>query len=187
MSPVLGDRFGLRIEELGLISLKNIARPVEAFVLRLDRLDAAPDRAPGIVGFASVARPDKPSLAVLPFTNMSADPDQTYFSDGIAEDIITELSRSRSLLVIARNSSFTYQGRSVDIRQRLVGALRIIEERTLDGLVMDHLINPDREPFVTFEEGDSKRLHQSIDGTVVAILNSPRQGTCRNLFPQDEA
>ena len=113
----VGDRFGLRIEELGLISLKNIARPVEAFVLRLDRLDAAPDRAPGIVGFAPVARPDKPSLAVLPFTNMSADPDQTYFSDGIAEDIITELSRSRSLLVIARNSSFTYQGRSVDIRQ----------------------------------------------------------------------
>ena len=54
--------------------------------------------------------PDKPSIAVLAFTNMSGDPDQEYFSDGIAEDIITELSRSRSLFVIARNSSFTYKG-----------------------------------------------------------------------------
>ena len=54
--------------------------------------------------------PDKPSIAVLAFTNMSGDPEQEYFSDGIADDIITELSRSRSLFVIARNSSFTYKG-----------------------------------------------------------------------------
>ena len=61
--------------------------------------------------------PDKPSIAVLAFTNMSGDPEQEYFSDGIADDIITELSRSRSLFVIARNSSFTYKGRAVDIKQ----------------------------------------------------------------------
>ena len=54
--------------------------------------------------------PDKPSIAVLAFTNMSGDPEQEYFSDGIADDVITELSRSRSLFVIARNSSFTYKG-----------------------------------------------------------------------------
>ena len=61
--------------------------------------------------------PDKPSIAVLAFTNMSGDPEQEYFSDGMAEDIITELSRSRSLFVIARNSSFTYKGRAVDVKQ----------------------------------------------------------------------
>ena len=64
---------------------------------------------------AALALPDKPSIAVLAFTNMSGDPDQEYFSDGIAEDIITALSHVRWLFVIARNSSFTYKGKSVDI------------------------------------------------------------------------
>src|SRR5262249_49775522 len=61
--------------------------------------------------------PDKPSIAVLPFTNMSGDPEQEYFADGMVEDIITTLSRSKSLFVIARNSSFTYKGKAVDIKQ----------------------------------------------------------------------
>ena len=73
--------------------------------------------------------PDKPSIAVLAFTNMSGDPDQEYFSDGIAEDIITELSRSRSLFVIARNSSFTYKGHAVDVKQvaRELGVRYVVE------------------------------------------------------------
>ena len=73
--------------------------------------------------------PDKPSIAVLAFTNMSGDIDQEYFSDGIADDIITELSRSRSLFVIARNSSFTYKGRSVDVKQiaRELGVRYVVE------------------------------------------------------------
>src|SRR5882762_1444759 len=62
------------------------------------------------------AVPDKPSIAVLPFTNMSDDPEQDYFADGIVEDVITALSRIRWLFVIARNSSFTYKGRSVDVK-----------------------------------------------------------------------
>jgi adenylate cyclase len=61
--------------------------------------------------------PDKPSIAVLPFQNMSGDPEQEYFADGIAEDIITALSRFKELFVIARNSSFTYKGRAVDVKQ----------------------------------------------------------------------
>lgn len=65
---------------------------------------------------AALALPDKPSIAVLAFTNMSGDPDQEYFSDGIAEDIITALSHVRWLFVIARNSSFTYKGRTIDIK-----------------------------------------------------------------------
>ena len=73
--------------------------------------------------------PDKPSIAVLAFTNMSGDPDQEYFSDGLAEDIITELSRSRSLFVIARNSSFTYKGHAVDVKQvaRELGVRYVVE------------------------------------------------------------
>jgi DNA-binding winged helix-turn-helix (wHTH) protein len=62
-------------------------------------------------------RQEKPSIAALPFDNMSGDPDQAYFADGMVEDIITELSRSRSLFVVSRNSSFTYRGRTMDIRQ----------------------------------------------------------------------
>ena len=112
-------RLDLTFEELGALSLKNIAYPVEAFVLRPDvtaiagssvgrsSTDGRRDKSP-IVG--------KPSIAVLAFTNMSGDVDQEYFSDGIADDIITELSHSHSLFVIARNSSFTYKGRAVDVK-----------------------------------------------------------------------
>jgi len=85
------------------------------------RLDASPvqgaenllPNAPATVSFAPL---DKPSIAVLAFDNVSSDPEQEYFSDGMADDIITELSQNRSLFVIARNSSFTYKGRTVDIR-----------------------------------------------------------------------
>jgi adenylate cyclase len=78
---------------------------------------------------ASLALPDKPSIAVLPFTNLSGDPSQDYFSDGITEDIITELSRFSELFVIARNSSFTYKGRAVDVRQvgRELGVRYVLE------------------------------------------------------------
>jgi TolB-like protein/Tfp pilus assembly protein PilF len=73
--------------------------------------------------------PDRPSIAVLPFANLSGDPEQEYFSDGVADDIITELSRDRALFVIARNSSFTYRGRSVDVKQvgRELGVRYVVE------------------------------------------------------------
>jgi adenylate cyclase len=113
------DRLDLAFEQLGALSLKNIVRPVEAFVLRLDTETAstfvAEPIGPG--KHEGMSLPDKPSLAVLAFTNMSGDPEQEYFSDGVAEDIITELSRSRSLFVIARNSSFTYRDHAVDVKQ----------------------------------------------------------------------
>ena len=73
--------------------------------------------------------PDRPSIAVLPFANLSGDPEQEYFSDGVADDIITELSRDRALFVIARNSSFTYRGRSIDVKQvgRELGVRYVVE------------------------------------------------------------
>jgi adenylate cyclase len=114
------DRLDVAFEQLGPLSLKNIARPVEAFVVRFDAAATALKTAQRSVldGEDEVlSLPDKPSIAVLAFANMSGDPDQEYFSDGIAEDIITALSQVRWLFVIARNSSFTFKGRSNDIKQ----------------------------------------------------------------------
>jgi adenylate cyclase len=121
-------RLDLTFEELGSLTLKNIALPVEAFVVKLDR-PASVER-PLMNDTREVfPLPGKPSVAVLAFTNMSGDLDQEYFSDGVAEDIITELSRSRSLFVIARNSSFTYKGRAVDVKQvaRELGVRYVLE------------------------------------------------------------
>jgi adenylate cyclase len=113
-------KLDIKFEDRGEQKLKNIARPV--WVYRA-RLDSTPRLAP------MLPLPDKPSIAVLAFTNMSADPEQDYLSDGIAEDIITLLSHSRSLFVIARNSSFTYKGRAVDVKQvgRELGVRYVLE------------------------------------------------------------
>ena len=123
------DRLNLGFEELGPLSLKNITRPVEAFVVRLGRAGACTERSLVYSVSETLSLPDRPSIAVLAFTNMSADPDQEYFSDGIADDIITELSRNRALFVIARNSSFTYKGRAVDVKQvaRELGVRYVVE------------------------------------------------------------
>jgi adenylate cyclase len=102
-------------EDQGEQQVKNIAEPVRAYRVRAEGADAA--RATPSVGQIDLSLPDKPSIAVLPFTNMSGDPEQEYFTDGITEDIITELSRFQTLFVIARNSSFTYKGKAVDIKQ----------------------------------------------------------------------
>ena len=120
------DRLDLVFEELGALSLKNIARPVEAFVLKLDS-DTAKSKTfkdPG-----ALRTPDHPSIAVLPFQNMSGDPEQEYFCDGIVEEIMTGLSRIPSFFVIARNSSFAYKGKSPDVRQvsKELGARYVLE------------------------------------------------------------
>ncbi len=96
--------------------LKNIARPVRAYsVQREGQAGAVPDAAAGLPG--DLALPDMASIAVLPFQNMSADPEQEFLADGMAEDIITGLSSYGHLFVIARNSTFTYKGRAVDVKQ----------------------------------------------------------------------
>jgi TolB-like protein len=105
------DKVDVRFQDAGEQQLKNIARPVRVYRVRLGDAPASPRPA--------LALPDKPSIAVLPFQNMSGDPEQEYFADGIVEEIITALSRFRQLFVIARNSSFTYKGRAVDVK--LVG------------------------------------------------------------------
>jgi adenylate cyclase len=98
--------------------VKNIADPVRAWSLRPGAAKpvATVPASPSIAAI-DLSLPDKPSIAVLPFVNMSGDPQQEYFTDGITEDIITELSRFHTLFVIARNSSFSYKGQSPDIRR----------------------------------------------------------------------
>src|SRR5687768_7500303 len=103
----------LAFEDLGEKSVKNIARPVRVYCVLADG-QAPRARKPAAAAAHST---DKPSIAVLPFQNMSGDAEQEYFSDGITEDIITDLSKLSGLLVIARNSSFTYKGKPVDVRE----------------------------------------------------------------------
>jgi adenylate cyclase len=120
----------LAFEDMGEQALKNIARPVRAYrvvsaafrTATSPSTSAQPER-------PALALPDKPSLAVLPFQNMSGDPEQEYFADGMVEEIITALSRVRAFFVIARNSSFTYKGKPVDVKQvgRELGVRYVLE------------------------------------------------------------
>ncbi|MFL5236347.1 MAG: adenylate/guanylate cyclase domain-containing protein [Rhizomicrobium sp.] len=120
----------ITFEDTGSQSLKNIAEPIRVWRVRI-----APISFPAMVTNLSsktaqpLPLPDKPSIAVLPFQNMSVDPEQEYFADGMVEDIITGLSRSKSLFVIARHSTFTYKGKAVDIKQvgRELGVRYVLE------------------------------------------------------------
>ncbi len=120
----LRDKRAFAFEDLGEHTVKNIIRPLRVYRLMLN---AATGAAPPAA--AALALPDRPSIAVLPFTNMSADAEQEYFADGIVEDIVTALSRFKELFVIARNSSFAYKGRAVDIQQvaRELGVSYVLE------------------------------------------------------------
>jgi len=107
----LGNRLDLTFEDIGEQTLKNIEKPVRVYRVILDRATAqagTPDGAQQL---------EKPSIAVLPFNNMSGDPEQEYFSDGITEDIITDLSNISGLFVVARNTAFTYKGKPVKVQQ----------------------------------------------------------------------
>jgi adenylate cyclase len=117
-------KLDIGFEGRGEQQLKNITKPVRAFAVRagehsalIEKISAAPPL------------PDKPSIAVLPFENMSGDPEQEYFADGMVEEIITALSRFKSLFVIARNSSFTFKGRAVDVKEvgRRLGVRYVLE------------------------------------------------------------
>ena len=117
-------RLDLSFDDLGEQSLKNIARPVRVYRVR----DTA-SKSPSPFVPSVLPLPDKPSIAVLPFANLSGDPEQEYFADGMVEEIITALSRIHWLFVIARNSSFTYKGQSVDVKQvgRELGVRYVVE------------------------------------------------------------
>jgi len=117
------NKLGLEYTYLGEHQVKNIRRPIRVYSVTMEALSGPPEEK------TVLPLPDKPSIAVLPFDNMSGDAEQKYFSDGITEEIITALSRSPWLFVISRNSSFAYQGKMVDIRQvsRELGVRYILE------------------------------------------------------------
>ncbi len=128
----IGNKLPLSFEFMGEQSVKNIAEPVRSY--RVITKTASDARTADASANDSREPPepepsDKPSIAVLPFTNMSADPEQEYFSDGVTEDIITALSNVRSFFVIARNSTFTYKGKSVDVKDvgRQLGVRYVME------------------------------------------------------------
>ena len=117
------SKLDLEFEYLGEKKLKNIAEPVRAYRVQMETSTAGPKMS------AKLELPDKPSIAVLPFNNISADPEQNYFADGISEDITTELSRFHSIFVISRNTSFTYRGDAINIQHvgQELGAEYIVE------------------------------------------------------------
>jgi adenylate cyclase len=117
------DRVPFVFEDLGEQQVKNITRPVRVYRVR-DAAVKAPEQPAPVLPL-----PDKPSIAVLPFANMSGDPEQEYFADGMVEEIITALSRIRRLFVIARNSSFTYKGQAIDVKRvgRELGVRYVLE------------------------------------------------------------
>ncbi len=118
-------KLNLAYEDLGEQKVKNITKPVRAYRIRLGEVsDVAPTRAE-----PALEPPDRPSIAVLPFDNMSGDPEQEYLADGLAEDIITALSKISEMFVIARNSTFSYKGTSPDIRKvaRELGVRTVLE------------------------------------------------------------
>jgi adenylate cyclase len=118
------DRLDLAFDDLGEQQVKNITRPVRTYAVAL----GASSRA-ALPAAAPLPLPDKPSLAVLPFQNMSGDPEQEYFADGMVEEITTAIARLPWLFVIARNSSFTYKGKPVDVKQvaRELGVRYVLE------------------------------------------------------------
>jgi adenylate cyclase len=117
-------KLNVGFEDWGEQQLKNITKPVRAYAVRADEHGLPTE------GLSAAPRlPDKPSIAVLPFENMSGDPEQEYFADGMVEEIITALSRFKLLFVIARNSSFTFKGKAVDIKEigRRLGVRYVLE------------------------------------------------------------
>jgi adenylate cyclase len=133
----VSGRLKATFHDLGSLVLKNIERPVQAFDVTWEALDwkvtattvATPSIATTPAADLPLALPDKPSIAVLPFQNVSGDAEQEYFVDGITKDIIAALSRIPSLFVIARNSSFAYKGKAIDVRQigRELGVRYVME------------------------------------------------------------
>jgi len=115
-------KLAISFDDIGEQQLKNIARSVHVYRVRPPHNSAAVIR-------PALALPDKPSIAVLPFANLSGDPEQEYFADGLVEEIITALSRIRWLFVIARNSTFTYKGQAIDVKQvgRELGVRYVLE------------------------------------------------------------
>jgi len=185
-------RLDLSVSDLGATQLKNIAEPIRVYSLQVG---AAPEAkiaaiqvAPTTIPVAApepaapaLAMPDRPSIAVLPFQNLGGDPEQEYFADGVVEDIITGLSRINWLFVIARNSTFVYKGKAVDVKQvgRELGVRYVLEGSVRKGgervRITAQLVNAANEAQVWGERYDRDlndifALQDEISRAIVAAL-----------------
>jgi adenylate cyclase len=189
------------LRDLGELSLKNIEQPVQAFRVEWDVADwPLPERLPPqIYTSAFPPLPDKPSIAVLAFDNMSGDADQEYFSDGISEDIITSLSQNHGIFVIARNSSFAYKGQPIDVsrigrelgvRYVLEGSVRRVANRVR---ITAQLIEAEHRAHIWAERYDREltdifsvqdEITRSIVATVAPELLEAEMQRARRKEPQ---
>ena len=188
-------KLDLDFKDLGELSLKNLPEPVHAYAVG----PAGARAAPGAASAAeSLQLPDKPSIAVLPFENMSGDPEQEYFSDGMTEDIIIALSRVRWFFVIARNSSFAYKGKPTDVKQlarelgvryvlegsvRKGGARLRITAQLIDGATGNHVWarRYDRELADIFELQDE--ITETIVGAIEPELGKAERERAKSKKP----
>jgi adenylate cyclase len=176
----VGDRLDeIAFEDLGEQSVKNITRPIHVFRVRLESATIAALESSKETSAAHVTR--KPSIAVLPLVNMSGDPEQEFFADGLTEDIITELSRFRDLLVISRNSTFVHKGKAVKVQEVarelgveyvLEGSVRKVGDRVR---VTVQLIDAQTDRHVWAERYDRKledifAIQDEVTGAIVATL-----------------
>jgi len=186
----IAGKVSLNFEDGGEHKVKNLTRPVHVWRWR-DQSGEPPRPA--------LALPSKPSIAVLPFDNLSGDPEQAYFADGIAEDIITALSRIRWFFVIARNSSFAYKGKSVDVRQvaqelgvryllegsvRKAGTRVRLSAQLIDGATGNHIWAErfDREMVDIFDLQDE--LTQTIAGAIEPALSQAERQRAKAKRPE---
>jgi adenylate cyclase len=194
----IAGKIALRLEDAGEQEVKNLTRPVHVWRWR-DQDVEADGHASGAASRPALALPSKPSIAVLPFDNISGDPEQEYFADGIAEDIITALSRVRWFFVIARNSSFAYKGRSIDIRQvsqelgvryllegsvRKAGARVRLSAQLIDGATGNHIWAErfDRQLVDIFDLQDE--LTQTIAGAIEPALSHAERQRVKAKRPE---
>ena len=193
-----GYRFvqpGLEIQELGGASFPSFAPPSAAS----DPDGSAPERRKATLPPGdSLPLPEKPSVAILPFVNLSGDREQEYFADGLTEDITTELSRFRSLFVIARNSAFTYKGRAVDVRQiaselgvryvlegsaRRSGARVRVNAQLIDALSGNHIWADTYDRMIEDVFDLQEDLTQSIVSAIATQVQMTEQSIARRLRP----
>jgi adenylate cyclase len=194
-------KLGLDFEDLGPQQVKNIAEPVHAYRVVVGQAPAmAASHGTVSSGGADLALPEKPSIAVLPLDNLSNDPEQDYLADGISEDLITALSKIRWLFVIARNSTFTYKGQAVEVKQvaRELGVRYVLEgsvrkagnrvrvtAQLIDATTGHHVWAEryDREIEDIFDLQDE--MTQTIVGAVEPELSAAERDRVRTISPEN--
>jgi adenylate cyclase len=187
------DKLDFSFEDMGEQQVKNIARPIRAYVVAMEGRAEIPK------GLAHLALPDKPSIAVLPFQNMSGDPDQEYFADGIVEEVTAALARVRDFFVIARNSAFSYKGRAVPlqlvsrelgVRYLIEGSVRKSSNRVritaqlIDGPSGNHLWADRYDGAVTDIFDLQDRITASIVGAIQPSVRSAEIDRSRRKRPE---